>query len=177
MLSVLFSECPLCWVSFLLSVIYAECHKKPLCWASLCLMLLCWVSLCCASCMLSVIMLCVILLSVVAPTLKLISFTILILHAKLIQSLQRVNVWEWNLGLLLANGGYLIGHHHLLLPDRGDTPAENGRREEEEKGEQENLVGMPLNIFLLPMLLHQAFSSYLNNCRHPDRAPKGAPLR
>ncbi len=44
--------CHLCWVSFMLSVTYAECHSywvshtSPLCWVSLYWMSLCWVKLC-----------------------------------------------------------------------------------------------------------------------------------
>ncbi len=40
----------ICWVSFMLSVIYAECylclvsHISPLCWVPLCWMSLCWES-------------------------------------------------------------------------------------------------------------------------------------
>jgi hypothetical protein len=51
MLSVVYAECRLCWVSFMLSVIYAEFRKQPI--------------------MLNVIMLSAIMLSVMKPLNKL----------------------------------------------------------------------------------------------------------
>ncbi len=41
MLSVVYAECHLCYVMFMLSDVYAECR---LCWVSLCWMSLCWMS-------------------------------------------------------------------------------------------------------------------------------------
>ncbi len=76
MLSVIYTECHLCWVSFLLSV-----SKRPVCWVPLCWMSFMKVSYVLVSnvksvictkcrkktCMLNVIMLNVIMLSVVTP--------------------------------------------------------------------------------------------------------------